>query len=145
MARLGQAVRTLRKRRGLTQGQLAIYAQVDQSYISQIENDHVESVGGEILRRLAERLGTTADYLLGMTPNWRRPEHTTTPQTELEWQLLDKFRDLSLEEQRYIIAQLDLALDIFSRPAYRIIDGEDDDEAQGSRSGEGTDQSPPST
>lgn len=35
----------------------------------------------------------------------------TTPSTEIEWMLLEKFRELTEEQQRYAIAQLDLLLE----------------------------------
>jgi transcriptional regulator with XRE-family HTH domain len=140
MALVGRRIKSLRERQQLTQGQLAVYSEVAQSHISRLENELVDSLGSDPLAKMARVLNTTTDYLLGLTANSRRLEDSTTPQTEVEWQLLEKFRELSFDEQRYIIAQLDLALDIFSRPAYRVIGGEDDDEAQETGSDQRTDQ-----
>lgn len=110
MSKLGIAVRTLRKRKALTQGQLALYAHVDQSYISQIENGHVESVGGDILVRLASHLGTTTDYLLGLTQN-PSPTEADLQLTELEYRILQLFRLLPTWLQDMMIRQLRMWVD----------------------------------
>ena len=104
---LGHRLRAARQRQGYTQAELARYARVDPSYISQIENDHIDSVGSDILRRLAHRLGVTCDYLLGVTD---KPWSGTgvEPANEAEWLLLSKFRQLDESRQRLIVAALDL-------------------------------------
>lgn len=122
----GDRLIALREFRGFTQGQVALRSGVNQSLISRIERGIRRNVYVSTVASLADSLGTTTDYLLGLTANARRPEDSTSPQTELEWQLLDKFRDLSFDEQRYIIAQLDLMLDVLARPAFRVIGGKDD-------------------
>lgn len=137
-------LKQLRESRDFSQGQVAAYSDVSPSLISLMEQGKRPNPSAEVLSAIAATLHTTTDYLLGLTANSRRPEDSTTPQTEVEWQLLEKFRELSFDEQRYIIAQLDLALDIFSRPAYRIIGGEDDDEAQETGSDKGLDKPLPS-
>lgn len=102
MSRLGLAIRTLRKRQSLTQGQLALYADIDRSYVSQIENGYVNSVGSEILSRLAQRLNTTTDYLLGLTASpW--PPGNPGP-TEQESHLLRIFRSLHEDQRGMVLA-----------------------------------------
>jgi transcriptional regulator with XRE-family HTH domain len=124
MAILGRRLRTLRQRRDLTQGQLAVYAKVDRSYISQIENEHIDSVGSEILGRVAQLLRTTTDYLIGLTSNPLPRDDTTTPNTQLEYDLLDEFRKLDFEEQRYALAQLQMQVR-YSGPHRPRIIGDD--------------------
>ena len=70
---LGERLRKLRKQRNLTQGQLATYGQVSQPTISQLESGWIQDITGEALARLAKALGTTTDYLLGLTDDPRRP------------------------------------------------------------------------
>lgn len=67
MKRLGQKIASLRKNKNWTQGQLALYAQIERSYISKIEAGGAPNVSGIIVARIARALGTTADYLLGLT------------------------------------------------------------------------------
>jgi len=130
MAIVGRRIKSLREQRNLTQGQLALYSDVAQSHISRLENGLIDSLGSEPLAKMVRVLNTTADYLLGLTANPRPPEQSTSPQTELEWQLLNTFRKLSVDEQRFVIAQLDLMLDLLTRPAVGVIGGADDDEVQ---------------
>ena len=104
----GLTVRNARRRLGLTQGQLATYADVDRSYVSQIENGHVENIGCSVLVRLAKQLEVSTDYLLGLTtdPQFRRTA-VGHELTERERTLLRKFIDLPEEAQEMILAGLD--------------------------------------
>lgn len=61
---LGQLVRHLRDQRGLTQGQLAIYAKVERSWLSVVEIDRVKQPGRDRLERLARVLDVPAETLL---------------------------------------------------------------------------------
>lgn len=123
----GDRVRRLREAQKLTQGQLHIHSGVDQSLISRIERGIRPNVYVETLGALATGLKTTSDYLLGLTASPFPPDQSTTPSTEIEWMLLEKFRDLDEEHQRLVIAQLDLLLTHIPRsqpPATRMIRGE---------------------
>jgi len=110
-------LKNLREGLDYSQGQVATYSDVSASLISLMEQGKRPNPSAEVLSAIARTLHTTTDYLLGLSENSRRPELSTAPHTEVEWQLLDKFRELSTDEQRYIIAQLDLMLDILNRPA----------------------------
>lgn len=131
MAILGQRLRTLRQRRELTQGQVAVYAKVDRSYISQIENAHIDSVGSEILGRVAQLLRTTTDYLIGLDDNPLSRDNTTAPNTQLEYDLLDEFRKLDFEEQRYALAQLQMQVRYSGPHRPRIVGNEPLEEGEG--------------
>ena len=63
---LGERIRIIRERRGWSQNELARRARVTQALISELESGKRKDVTGRTLRRLAESLGVTTDYLIGM-------------------------------------------------------------------------------
>lgn len=102
----GDRLKRLREHRDFTQGQVQVRSGVDRSLISRIERGVRPNVYGETVAALARALETTTDYLLGLTGNPWPPDNTTSPETEIEWQLLEEFRKLDPEEQRYALAQM---------------------------------------
>lgn len=130
MAIVGRRIKSLRERRRLTQGQLAIYSDVAQSHISRLENGLVDSLGSEPLAKMARVLDTTTDYLLGLSADPIPPDNTTEPSTQLEHDLLEEFRKLDLEGQRYALAQLQFIVEHSGphRPRIAVGRGRDDDE-----------------
>lgn len=62
---LGNRIRTVRQRRGITQEQLAEKVDISTNFMSLIENGRNMSV--ETLVKIAEALGVTVDYLLSDT------------------------------------------------------------------------------
>lgn len=65
---LGGKVKRLREKRGMNQKQLADASRITQATISRIESGQVKELKSQALRRLAEALGVTVDYLVGRTP-----------------------------------------------------------------------------
>ncbi len=65
LQRLGERLLLARRRRGLSQGELAQVAQVDLSLISRIERGVKPSLSVEVLGRLATALDTSPNDLLG--------------------------------------------------------------------------------
>ena len=65
--RVGQALRLVRRRRGLSQARLALKAGTSQGLISMIERGHLDTVSLRILRRVAAVL----DIRVDLTPRWR--------------------------------------------------------------------------
>jgi transcriptional regulator with XRE-family HTH domain len=126
---IGNRLKRLRQDRGLTQKQLADWLEINRSYLSQIENGHIDSVGSEILGRVAQLLRTTTDYLIGLTSNPLPRDDTTAPSTQLEYDLLDEFRKLEFEEQRYALAQLQFQVRHTGPHGPRII-GDDSQEGE---------------
>src|SRR5262245_34533977 len=63
---LGQRLFQQRKRRGLTQVELAALAGVSQGLIARIEREDVKDPAASVVRRLATALGITSDFLIGM-------------------------------------------------------------------------------
>lgn len=62
--RLGQKVKTIRKRRGLTQVELAAKAGLTQGYITQLENGVRTNPSFDIVQRLAKGLKVTVADLV---------------------------------------------------------------------------------
>ena len=61
---LGQAIKRLRTKQGLTQTQLAERAGVSQPYLSQLEAGAKEHPDVQIVQKLAKALGVKIDDLL---------------------------------------------------------------------------------
>ena len=69
---LGKRVKWLREKLRMNQKQLAEASSITQATISRIESGQVKELRSEALKRLAEALRVTVDYLVGRT-------HTLTP------------------------------------------------------------------
>ena len=63
---MGERVQQLREVRKLTQMELAEKARISQPVISMLESNLRENVKSDVLKRLAQVLGCTTDYLVGM-------------------------------------------------------------------------------
>ena len=63
---IGDRVLEQRRKRGMTQAQLAKEAGISQGLIARIETHKVKDPASSVVRRLATALGVTADYLVGM-------------------------------------------------------------------------------
>lgn len=61
---IGQKIIKLRKQKNLTQEDLAGEAEVDRSYLSEIENGH-KNVSVQTLKKIADALGVKMSVLLG--------------------------------------------------------------------------------
>jgi transcriptional regulator with XRE-family HTH domain len=61
--KLGEVVRDLRERQGLTQAQLAERAQIALSYITLLESGQQANLAPSALGRLARALGVTTKHL----------------------------------------------------------------------------------
>ena len=64
---LGKMVKRLREKRGMNQKQLAEASEITQATISRIESEQMKQLKSEALKRLADTLGVTVDYLVGQT------------------------------------------------------------------------------
>ncbi len=63
----GPQLKKLRKKKGLTQVQLAESVGITHGTISRLEKGHIKEVGSETVKKIAKSLGVTMDYLLGTT------------------------------------------------------------------------------
>ena len=68
---LGAELRKARLTAGMTQEQLAFAAEVDRSYISQLENDH-RSPTMDLFFRLCEAMGASPASLVGRVERYRQ-------------------------------------------------------------------------
>lgn len=103
----GDRLKRLRDRRDLTQGQLAAYAGVAQSWISRLERGEATNIGAEHLQSIARVLDTSADYLLGRTDDPRSP--LREPLGELspdEENLIRDYRMVKNEDARRLIRNM---------------------------------------
>jgi len=70
---VGERLRAMRERAGLSLGQVGAYEGVTPQYLSQLENGVRAPNVWPLLARLARRYGTSADYLLGLSDDPRPP------------------------------------------------------------------------
>lgn len=64
---LGERIHLLRRRLGWTQRELGEASKINTNTIARIERSEVRDPGGQMVARLARALGTTTDYLLGLS------------------------------------------------------------------------------
>jgi transcriptional regulator with XRE-family HTH domain len=64
---LGERVHLLRRRIGWTQRELGEIAKINPNNVARIERSDIKDPGGQLVARLAQALGTSTDYLLGLT------------------------------------------------------------------------------
>jgi transcriptional regulator with XRE-family HTH domain len=61
--KLGDKIKQLREKSGLTQGQLATSSSVSQGYLSQLENGEVKNPSAAVLLRVAQAMHVDSDEL----------------------------------------------------------------------------------
>jgi len=66
MPTVGERIREIREKRGMTQEKLAEVAGLSKSFLSEVENDK-SNMSSQILLRIANELGASMDYLLDGT------------------------------------------------------------------------------
>jgi len=64
---LGERILILRRRQDMTQQQLAKEAGLNKNTIARLEQGNLKDLGGRLVAKLAQALGTSTDYLLGLT------------------------------------------------------------------------------
>jgi transcriptional regulator with XRE-family HTH domain len=64
MSEFGQHLKAMRKRKKMSQRELAQYVGVDFTYISKIENDAMPAPSEETIRKIASALGEDADKMI---------------------------------------------------------------------------------
>ena len=111
---MGQKVRIERATLGLSQAGLAEKVGVSRQYISDIERDsETINIGNKTVMGLAEALGVSPAYLLGLTDNPLQgiedDEETTMPAIPPSWaagigkELLDVFQTLPASDQAMLL------------------------------------------
>jgi transcriptional regulator with XRE-family HTH domain len=76
---IGERVMLIRRRRGLTQQELATTARMSKTALNRLENG-LQSVYAERLATLARLLNVSADYLLGLQEAQHAPRDATAPE-----------------------------------------------------------------
>lgn len=112
MTLLGARLRALRQQRGLTQSEMAKKLSVDRTTYTKYENGRV-SPDHQALVCIAELHGVTVDFLLGRddVPASLSVADSREHNVELtlsEMRLLQMFRQLSEEEKKALITQIDV-------------------------------------
>ena len=74
MVSIGEKIRHLRKKKGMTLDRLAIESRVSKAYLSQLENGDSDRPSAEILYNIALALSTSISNLLGKTTLTRSGE-----------------------------------------------------------------------
>ena len=67
MTTLGERILILRRRRNLTQRELAQTAELNTNTIARLEQGNLKDLGGQSVAKLARALDTSTDFLLGLT------------------------------------------------------------------------------
>ena len=78
---LGERILLLRRRKRLTQEELAAQSGVNKMTIWRLEHGAIQDVKGQVLGKMALALETTADYLLGLREDEHLDPQPTTRQT----------------------------------------------------------------
>ena len=74
MLSFGERIVLLRRRQGMTQRTLGEEAGIHPNTIARLERGKLTDLPGKSVARLAQALGTTADYLLGLSEQNTPPE-----------------------------------------------------------------------
>ena len=69
MLSFGERIAVLRRRQAMTQKELGTESEIHWNTIARLERGKLTDLPGKAIVRLAKALGTTADYLLGLSEN----------------------------------------------------------------------------
>src|SRR5262245_12034744 len=64
---LGERILILRRRQGMTQKELAKESFMNTNTIARLEQGNLKDLGGQSVAKIARALGTSTDYLLGLS------------------------------------------------------------------------------
>lgn len=98
--KLGQRIRAIREKKNVSQRQLAIKAGLSAATMSRLESGQFQSLNMESLRKIAEVLGVTVDYLVGQTTEMSIADGLVSDKTALT---LFKDFDRLGEQERHIL------------------------------------------
>ncbi|MED0672126.1 helix-turn-helix transcriptional regulator [Aneurinibacillus aneurinilyticus] len=105
MSSIGERVKRLREKKGWTQRDFAKKLGISNSVLSRVENGEKKNVEDYLIKRLAETLDTSSDYLLDLSNNAINKENSPSKESEKEMSLffydgIEGYDDLSPEEQK---------------------------------------------
>jgi transcriptional regulator with XRE-family HTH domain len=84
MSMLGARLKAVRNRKGMSQGQVARYAKVAQSTLSELERGEIAPKTIDALVNLAGYFGCSVDYLLGVSNEFRPAENRYASEAALD-------------------------------------------------------------
>lgn len=93
---LGERVKECREKLGLSQNKLAKLSSIPHPTICCIESGKIGQVKSHALRRLAEALGTSTDYLVGRIGIKKKPKKISTLDPNIQY-ILEKCQHLSFQ------------------------------------------------
>jgi transcriptional regulator with XRE-family HTH domain len=99
-----QRLKALRQAQGLSQAALARLAGVSPALICRMEDGSRARAAGPVVARLAVALGTSTDYLLGLTDD-PRPVFAVDSLNDIERELIAEFRRLSPEPWQRVMLE----------------------------------------
>jgi len=79
MLSFGERIGLLRRRQGMTQRQLGEEAGLHPNTIARVERGVLPDLPGKAVARVAHAIGTTTDYLLGLTDEDAPPDAPPAP------------------------------------------------------------------
>jgi transcriptional regulator with XRE-family HTH domain len=77
MLSFGERIAVLRRRQGMTQRELGTESEVHWNTIARLERGKLTDLPGKAVARIAKALGTSADYLLGLSEREEPQEDNT--------------------------------------------------------------------
>jgi transcriptional regulator with XRE-family HTH domain len=95
---IGELIKIQRKRLDMNQRQLAKASDITPATISRLESGQIKELKSEALKRLADALNVTVDYLLGRTTGWNLSDITKLD-PNLEY-ILHVYEKLSLKKRK---------------------------------------------
>ena len=98
---IGKRIKDLRKKNQMTQEQLAEAVDVDISYISKIENNHVRNISLSLACELAAVLQVSLSYLVG----------ESTENEMMDEEMLRKYGACTADEKRKLLKIVDILRD----------------------------------
>ena len=78
MLSFGERIAVLRRRQGMTQRELGTESDVHWNTIARLERGKLTDLPGKSVARIAKALGTSTDYLLGLSEREHPQEHETS-------------------------------------------------------------------
>lgn len=105
---LGERILIQRRRKEMTQRELAQAAELNTNTIARLEQGNLHDLGGKSVVRLANVLGVTTDYLLGRT------DEETTPVTKWQGKRMRRTFGNELEGKIHVHDDFDAPLPEFA-------------------------------
>lgn len=106
---IGDRIKSMRIKMNLTQDELAASIKSTKQTIHKYENGIISNIPAGKIKIIAEKLQTTPSYLMGWDEDTEICSDKESPPeiTESEKTMLQKFRELAPDDQKYIAGLID--------------------------------------